>query len=476
MLESERSLFNIFKFNGTEEDINDYTEMLSLKVKLKELSKNTKDNKAAIEKVHRKFVSIDDKLTKKSKEYSNYTSFLNVTYDDVRKKLGRKDILIDFVDFDLKGEHHYAAYIIKRNNKYPLIKKVFTECQLDSLLNGANMDFLYNQSVAGKAVSIILPDLADYVKEGSTVYFVPSGVLHEISVSSLPMSDGTLLGEHYNFVRLSSARSLFDYKRNLDGENTAVLYGGLQYDVDAYKMAVESAKYKTKPIWLMRGLRNSNEIFKYLPETKVEAQDISQILKLHGYNVKSYMGSEGTEESFINLSNNSPQILHIATHGFYYKPEEADKYDILKGTTDAMFLSGLIFSGGNAAWQGKELPHGVLGGVVTAENISCLNFSNTDMVVLSACQTGKGLVPDEKISRNEGIFGLQRAFKKAGVRTIVMSLWDVSDVVSRKFMTEFYKNLFIHKYSKRVAFNKAKTYIRKQYPEPLYWAGFVMVD
>ena len=135
-----------------------------------------------------------------------------------------------------------------------------------------------------------------------------------------------------------------------------------------------------------------------------------------------------------------------------------------------MMLSGLILSGGNAAWTGRQMPAGTLGGVVTSANISCLDLSATQLVVLSACQSGKGS------TTVEGLLGLQMAFKKTGARTLVMTLWDVSDMVTRRFMTTFYDNLINHRCGRREAFEKARRTIRDIYPEPLYWAGFVMVD
>lgn len=146
-------------------------------------------------------------------------------------------------------------------------------------------------------------------------------------------------------------------------------------------------------------------------------------------------GNNGTEESFLRLHGRAPRLLHIATHGFYYTPLEAAKVDYLKGYDDAMLLSGLVFSGCNHAWLGKPLPGGVLSGILQAEDIARMDLRGTEMVVLSACQTGQGR------ATAEGLYGLQRAFKKAGVGTIVMSLWAVKDRATQDFMTAFYEHL-----------------------------------
>ena len=189
----------------------------------------------------------------------------------------------------------------------------------------------------------------------------------------------------------------------------------------------------------------------------------------------------GTEESFLALSGKAPNILHIATHGFYYTPEKAKDITYLNGYHDAMFLSGLIMAGGNRAWTGQEVPKGTLSGVLTANSIASMDLRGVELVVLSACKTGLG------VATPEGLFGLQRAFKKAGVQTIIMSLWNVDDEAAKDFMVKFYEELADsqNKWDKRKAFEKAKafvrskTYIRKgkvYKGDPYYWASFVMLD
>ena len=134
--------------------------------------------------------------------------------------------------------------------------------------------------------------------------------------------------------------------------------------------------------------------------------------------------------------------------------------------------SGLYFAGANTALdpeQRKFIPDGVDDGILTAKEISRLDFKGLDLVALSACETGLGEVT------GEGVFGLQRGFKKAGAQTIVMSLWKVNDKPTKDLMTEFYRNLMAGK-SKHDAFVSAQDKIRQKYIDPKMWAGFIMVD
>ena len=223
----------------------------------------------------------------------------------------------------------------------------------------------------------------------------------------------------------------------------------------------------------MRGdIVRGDSIFRELPGSKEEIVQIASLLKAKHWDVTPRMGMEGTEESFLSMHGKSPQVLQIATHGFYYTPDRATTVDYLNGYSDAMLLSGIVLSGANAAWSGKDLPDGVLGGVLTANSIARLDLSKTEMVVLSACQSGQGK------ATSEGLYGLQRAFKKAGVGTMVMSLWNVSDSVATEFMITFYEQLVSGQcqWNKRKAFEQAKSIIRDKYPDPFHWAAFIMFD
>ena len=310
------------------------------------------------------------------------------------------------------------------------------------------------------------------------MYYVPSQLLFRMALESLPLEDGTILGNHYRFIRLSSARELafVDSKLHLDvaSEKThAVLYGGLAYSLDDVVMAEEAIKYNTPRLFASRGgMDYGGNAFNDLPGTKAEIDSIEKIMASHQLWVKSYSREEGTEESFVNMSGKAPQILHLATHGFYYTRDEAQEINYLRGYKDAMLLSGLVLSGGNAEWLGQELPEGVLGGILTASDIARLDLRGMELAVLPACHSGNGEATEE------GLYGLQRAFKKAGAKTMVMSLWEVSDMVATEFMTCFYESLLDkdNVFDKRIAFDKAKSKIREKYPEPYYWAGFVMLD
>ena len=475
LLESERSMYDVIKRMGTSEDMYDYTTLASMKNQMKAWEKDYKANADSILSVSRIVSRLENLLMNRCKGYSDGTDFMDVDYDAVKHALGQNEVLIDFTDYISQTQgRKYAAYIINKVQGYPLLKALFAERQIYSL-GIVRPDMYYSEDYSGDVLKLLWEPLKENVSEGATIYYVPSQLLFQVSLESLPLPDGSLLGSHYHFVRLSSARELVKMKSNAIGckDDTAVLYGGLQYDVETTAMAEESKKYDLSNLLAIRGeIARGDSIFHDLQGTKEEILKIENILKDNKWQVTPYMGKNGTEESFLDMNGKSPRLLHLATHGFYYTPNKAENVDYLKGYTDAMSLSGLVMSGGNAAWLGKQLPKGVLGGILTANDIARLDLSNTDMVVLSACQTGQGK------ATSEGLYGLQRAFKKAGVGTIVMSLWSVSDKTTSGFMIAFYECLVNphNAWNKRKAFEEAKQIIRKKHPDPYYWAAFVMLD
>lgn len=476
LLESERSAFDLIKSKGTAEDLRDFTKISAMQAKIRVWEKKGSAFADSITDMAARSRLLETQLARRCSSFGDVTAFMNVGYQEIKDKLHDDEVLIDFTDYITEGQRKgYAAYLIDNQQEYPLLIPLFPEGRIDSM-RIVRPDMYYEPPYADTICHLLWEPLAGHVKEGSTIYYVPSQKLFQLAIESLPADGESLLGDHYRFIRLSCARELarlapvlrMEEKKH---EANAVLYGGLQYDLSLNEMAMEASKYDIPSLLIVRGsISRGDSLFRELPETKKEIEGIEALLKARNLTVISYLGKYGTEESFLNLSGRPPHILHLATHGFYYKPDEALEVDYLKGYKDAMNLSGLIMSGGNAAWSGKEQPKGVLGGILTAANIARLDLEGVQMAVLSACQTGQGE------ATHEGLYGLQRAFKKAGVKTLVMSLWNVSDVATRQFMVRFYERLVDNGWDKRKAFDDARSYIRDKYPEPYYWAGFVMLD
>ena len=307
------------------------------------------------------------------------------------------------------------------------------------------------------------------------IYFAPAGELYNIAIESLPdyNSDG-LISDRFNFYRLSSTREL-TVTKDKNAIKEATLYGGLKYDTDTKQMEADSKRYQKRgmPDFELFNIADSLNLrsgASYLPATKVEAENINNSLTKNSVQSSLFTDTLGTEASFKNLSGKKTNLLHIATHGFYWNEQEAQQNDnmsfLMLGDDrspryvedKALTRSGLLFSGANNALTGKTLPENVEDGILTAKEISALDLRGLDLVVLSACQTGLGEIT------GDGVFGLQRGFKKAGANTLMMSLWKVDDNATQLLMSRFYENLIAGK-SKYESLRDAQRYVREYEPD-----------
>lgn len=217
----------------------------------------------------------------------------------------------------------------------------------------------------------------------------------------------------------------------------------------------------------------------YLKWTEKESSTIRSTLQDAGIGIGSYTDADGTEEAFKSLpkrENGSPGMIHLATHGYFFP--DPNSVDLTQSTevtfqlsANPMIRSGLILAGGNYAWSGRQPLTGREDGILTAYEISQMDLSNTQLVVLSACETGLG-----DIKGNEGVYGLQRAFKIAGVHYLIMSLWQVPDRETMQFMTTFYTHWLEEKLTVPEAFQKTQREMRDRFYNPYSWAGFVLVE
>jgi CHAT domain-containing protein len=187
---------------------------------------------------------------------------------------------------------------------------------------------------------------------------------------------------------------------------------------------------------------------------------------------QSHLQAAATEEAIKSLRN--LYLLHIATHGFFLNDEQIEEGGLDQKVTEnlkfnPLLRSGLLLAGCKQNLSALEEADRAEDGILTAYEAANLNLGNTDLVVLSACETGLG-----EVRNGEGVYGLQRAFLTAGAKTLLMSLWTVSDEATQVLMTNFYRN-WVESGNKRQAFKKAQMELREKYPQPYFWGAFVMV-
>ncbi len=405
------------------------------------------------------------------------------SYSDVATSIGDNAAAIEFVDYeqlegaaDKDGVVKYVALLLKKGWNEPKLISLCTSAELEKVISEKH------KAYEGNALyNLLWKPLESFLKDTKEVYYSPSGLIHQIALEAIPSGKGSILSDRYSLVRLSSTRELCNTNNVVNPYASSVVYGGLQYNLSDEDMLSNSKLYSyrstpTSDDYLSRGGDTATP-WRFLPGTRAEAEAVSALLSYSNVSSKLFTGAAGNEESFKSLSGNAPSIIHIATHGFYLQNKDfvssATTGNNVRGQLQiqksALKRSGLIMSGANPAWtEGKLLPN-VEDGILTAEEISRLDLRNTSLAIISACDSGLGEI------NNDGVEGLQRAFKSAGVNTLVVTLWKVDDAATELMMTEFYKNL-TNGESRRTAFDSARAAVRSKFPEPYYWAPFVMID
>lgn len=439
----------------------------------KSLEKDSLYRKLNADSLQNVIYSLEDSLIVKCKEYGDITRSMKLKWDDIQKHLHTEDVAIEFLSFPInKDSTVYVALSLRKDSKCPKMIHLFMDKQLKQV-----PDTLYYQ--CREVADLIWKPLQAELEGIKNIYFSPSGALYNIGIEYLPGM------EDYNTYRLSSTRELVTGGKT-ETKNRAVLYGGLRYDAGFDKSVTEKSIAILDEVFKERanvrgmGLRGGKE---YLKHTKEEVDIIGEELGKLNWECVIDSAAMGTEESFKALSGRKIGCLHISTHGFYYTQEDADnaRYkfmlidnDMISAEDKALTRSGLVMSGANHILEDEELPDNVEDGILTAKEISDVDLRGLDLVVLSACQTGLG-----DIAQGEGVFGLQRGFKKAGANSILMSLWEVDDKAAQILMTQFYRNLLSGQ-SKRQSLLSAQKYLREvdggRYDEPKYWAAFILLD
>ena len=466
------------KYNALVANINIYNNLL--KKPIKERFMNADSLNRVIEKQ-------EMELARESKAYGDYTHNLTISWNDVQRRLGDNDIAIEFLNFptDNSGSIMYVALTLKKGYDGPHMVPLFEYKQLKAIPE----DSYYTKTDVSDLVWKPLEEELGGVKN---IYFAPSGELHRIGIEYLPISKTENVSEVYSIHRLSSTRQLAVVLDETEGKNT-ILYGGLDYDEKSNAISADSVSTKEPVLRSAFSRANVDSLslrssFDFLEGTKKEADMIAEDMKEHRVPYFYYSGIDGTEESFKNLDGTNPKVMHIATHGFYFTEEETEKSKFARPTIELvteesvdrpiedkpMTRSGLLFSGCNRALRHEQIPEGEEDGILTAQEIAMLDLRGLDLVVLSACQTGLG-----DVVSGEGVFGLQRGFKKAGAKTILMSLDKVNDEATRILMVEFYRNLMNGK-TKYQSLKDAQKHLRQvengKYDDPKYWASFIMLD
>ncbi len=469
-----------------------YEKFITNKIKISKLNESViKNRKSDSETLISENEILEKDLIKESATFSEYKKLMSFKWTDIKVKLKSDETTIDLVSF----KHHktnilYAAFVIKKDSKFPKFIPLFEEKQLALLLgkdkNQQDSSRIDKQYLNKQISELILKPLENELKGISTIYLSLSGLTHQINVAALPINENQTFGQKYKNHILNSPSELMDYtaitfdkKDKLD----FILYGNIDYDKrniisnkdSVYNDDFVNVDEEIKGLQTRSGISNLG----YLSGTKNEIQNISTLARKGDFKAFIFEDRNATEESIKQLDGRTtPFVLHLATHGFFFPDPVIEmsnefliegKSKVFKTSDDPMMRSGLVFSGANKSWGKVNENQSGDDGILTASEISNLDLSACQLVVLSACETGLG-----EVKGSEGVFGLQRAFKMAGVKNIIMSLWKVPDAQTAELFDIFYSECFAGK-TIHDAFHSAQAKMKAKY-SPYYWAGFVLLE
>lgn len=404
----------------------------------------------------------------------------SVRWKDIQRKLKDNEAAVEMIRFRYFDKHVtdsviYAALVLTSDTR--------KNPELVILPNGSQLETKYLKNYL-TSVKFKVEDRYSYDQfwkkidsklEGkSIVYFSPDGVYNQLNVNTLIRPNDNYIIDDYNVHILTSSKDILlldkRLKKSLDNQ-VATLFGFPKYDLA--HSSIENI-VQERSLERSRNLERDVDLtrfgFSELPGTKAETQSIADILINNQWQTDLYLADEALEE--ILKSVNSPNVLHIATHGFFLDDIEGDQLQLgvraERSRKNPLLRSGLLLAGAAQTVQG-DYDNKTENGIFTAYEAMNLDLRDTDLVVLSACETGRG-----EVKSGEGVYGLQRAFQVAGAESLIMSLWKVNDDATQLLMTNFYKN-WISGISKNEAFKKAQIAVREQFSEPYYWGAFVMV-
>lgn len=421
--------------------------------------------------LNEKINDIEQELLYMSQEYGNYKKSLLINKNDINKALRENEIAIEFAYLTQGEDSLYVAFTLKKGQNTPRLIPIFNKKSLKSSLTK-----LDQASLSKLIWEPILPELKNIQK----VIFAPSYELYMIGIEYLPIcinGKTVQFNNYFKTYRVSSTRELVIDRLltpHKEGNNIAVLYGGIDYDHSKKNSIYKNAFYSN---FAKSNLDRGSVDF--LPGSKEEVKEISKIFEQTKYVkiVKLYEGEYADECSFKELSDQNVNILHISTHGFSLSYEKAKKKNYIFNIKSAdnnqasLLRSGLLLAGANSTLV--DTTSNSEDGILTALEIANMNLSHLNLVVLSACDTGLGELT------YDGVSGIQKGFKKAGAKSMLITLGKVDDNATQILMTFFYKNLCAGM-NKHEALNNAQNSLRKYnnqiYSDPRYWAKFILVD
>ncbi len=445
--------------NSSDEELKKYyTHWINTKEQLANaysLSKSQiQEQKINVDSLEQRANDLEKSLSKRSAEFANAGGLRSTKAEDVAEKLAPGEVAIEIVRFpafakSFSSEINYAYLILDHEgNIHMALQK-----------NGQELETKY-ASRYRKSIQYKIEDeqsygvywglLTDQLAGKERVYLSVDGIYNQLNVNTLKKPTGEYLADELHIVNLASTRDVGRVDRSGGVTARLLMFGNPDFG--------KSTKVAE------------------LPGTREEIEKIAKIAREKSVKVSTYLGKEANEALFKEQVKN-PEVLHVATHGFFLTDVESDEgvvfgVEITKAKENPLLRSGLMLAGAEKMIdnvESKEV-NSANNGILTAYEVMNLDLKDTQLVVLSACETGLG-----EVRSGEGVYGLQRAFQLAGAETVIMSLWKVNDEATQQLMTTFYQE-WVASGDKFKAFQQAQKAMQQTYKNPYYWGAFVMMN
>jgi CHAT domain-containing protein len=379
---------------------------------------------------------------------------MNVDYKQVMAALKPLECGVEIINFHkfnttLTDTSMYAAIIVSNSEplKYVAIPKGY---ELDKKYFNYYKNSIANRTVDKNSYNKYWAKIDSAVNNKKTLFVSTDGIYSQLNINTLALQNNTYSIDKYNINYILNTKFL------------------------TYKSKVTAPKAK-KAVLLGFPDYGNTGIVTPLPGTKIEIEKANIQLKSAGFATSVFLQNKATETNLKAIK--SPYLLHVATHG-YFQPDANEDHDGLsfgiesqKAKENPLLRGGLLLADAESAMSNLDTVEvkSADNGIFTAYEAMNLDLNETEIVFLSACETGKG-----ESKSGEGVYGLQRAIQVAGAKTIIMSLWKVSDEATQKLINLFYAE-WLKTGNKSASFIKAQKQLKLTYPDPLFWGAFVMI-
>jgi CHAT domain-containing protein/Flp pilus assembly protein TadD len=456
LLNSTRKIKQSILEKGDDQLKNDYLTWIDHKEELTNLYEYSraelKEQNIDVDSLELVANALEKKLSEQSQAFSDAVIKSKIRFAQVNRLLKDNEAILEIIrlrnyDQNFSDDCKYIALVINKESEVPKLTVLENGLQLETQFSKSYRFSISTHNEDKISYDQYWAPLEPAVKDKKVIYLSADGVYEQLNLYTLKKPGADYVINRYQLILLGNSKDLVSQKNKKApaSKKNAVLLGFPEYGSD-----------KIPP----------------LPGTKTELNQISKILKTSGYNVSELIQKNATEKNLKSLT--APQVLHIATHGFFLQDVEQPRFPFgiryENANENSLLRSGLILAGATNA-EGKDVVNleSNDNGVLTAYEAMNLNLEGTALVVLSACETGLG-----EVKAGEGVYGLQRAFLVAGTDALIMSLWKVDDNATQELMTNFYSNL-AKLGNKQKAFKEAQLELMAKYKDPYYWGGFVMM-